>query len=104
MNYLAMRHIIVSFPIQSASDIITNSSSEIFCYIKGDHLSAIYDLLMGLFGGGEHEISPVVELDEKDCISIYLPYSHIDQSSFYEAGLTAILDKHFKDLYTIEFE
>ena len=46
-------------PIQSFSDVITNSSSEIFCTISGGAI---------------------------------------------KAGLEAILDKYFKDNYTIEYE
>lgn len=39
-------------PIQSFSDIITNSSSEIFCTISGADLDAIYELLKPLFPAG----------------------------------------------------
>jgi hypothetical protein len=66
--------------IQSFSDVITNSSSEIFCTISGDDLVGIYELLEPLLPGYD---SP---------------------TEFYKAGLEAILDKYFKDNYTIEYE
>lgn len=37
--------------VQSVSDLITNSSSEIFCTITGDDLKAIYDLLKPILPG-----------------------------------------------------
>lgn len=64
--------------IQSFSDVVTNSSSEIFCTITGNDLDSIYELLKPLFPSS---------------------YGYSDK-----AGLEAILDKHFKDNYKIEYE
>lgn len=40
---------ILAIPVQSISDLITNSSSEIFCTITGNDLDSIYELLKPLF-------------------------------------------------------
>ena len=42
---------ILVIPVQTVSDLITNSSSEIFCTITGDDLKAIYDLLKPILPG-----------------------------------------------------
>lgn len=89
--------------VQSASDIITNSSSEIFCTITSkDFLEEIHDVLIGVFGYGDYEIDPVVNMEE-DCITIDLPYNLSGSATFFEAGIKAILDEKFKDNYEIEF-
>lgn len=70
--------------IQSFSDVVTNSSSEIFCTITGNDLDSIYELLKPLFPSS---------------------YGYSDmEPTLYMAGLEAILDKHFKDNYKIEYE
>lgn len=92
----------VSINIQSFSDVITNSSSEIFCTITGKDLRAIYELLKPLFPGCDSELEPVL-YDEDNIIQLWLPYG--DQPiEFYRVGLEAVLDKYFKDNYKIEYE
>lgn len=88
--------------IQSFSDVITNSSSEIFCTISGDDLVWIYELLKSLFPGDDSEEGPTLYMEE-NAITLWLPYGDAP-TEFYKAGLEAILDKYFKDNYTIEYE
>ncbi len=55
----------IIIPIQSVSDIITNSSSELFAVIDANReiLESIYKLINTLFGcNQESEITPVVTL------------------------------------------
>ena len=62
-----MNRIIVS--IQSFGDIITNSSSEIFCTITGDAnvLDFIAELLSHVFDNyGDREIDPMFEYKNKE--------------------------------------
>lgn len=89
-------------PIQSFSDVITNSSSEIFCTITGDDLETIYDILKPLFPGYDSDMEPVL-YQEGNSISLWLPYGEY-ATEFYREGLEAILDTHFKDNYKIEYE
>lgn len=106
--------------IQSISDIITNSSSEVFCRIESkDHLEAIEDILETIFNSwkSEYEIDPVVTLYRKnemtypedyedfpdEWIEIDMPYNRNKVLTFYKAGLEALLneifDTNFKILY-----
>lgn len=41
----------VKINVQSISDIITNSSSEVFCTITGKDTKSIYETLSPLFNG-----------------------------------------------------
>lgn len=90
-------------PIQSFSDVITNSSSEIFCTITGDDLQAIYKLLKPLFPGYDSDLEPVLHQRDNNSISLWIPYGE-SAIEFYREGIEAILDKYFKDNYTIEYE
>lgn len=58
----------IIIPIQSYSDIITNSSSELFCVITSDNkLREIHDLLDLIVGfNQEFEITPVVNYINKE--------------------------------------
>lgn len=90
--------------IQSFSDIITNSSSELFCTISGsEDISSIFsDIIEPLFPGEDTEISPAAYYDEEtNTISITLPYG-IYCDEFYKAGLEAILGKY--NNITIDYE
>ena len=98
----------VGIKIQSISDIITNSSSEVFCKITGDNLDEIWGILQPLFPGTDSELGPVLsyyednEWDEgvPENIVLELPYGLESVSEFYKAGSEAIL----KDLnYNIEY-
>lgn len=90
--------------IQSFSDVITNSSSEIFCTITGNDLDSIYELLKPLFPSsyGYSEMEPTLYMED-GVITLWLPYGD-SPTEFYKAGLEAILDKYFKDNYKIEYE
>lgn len=94
--------VLLRINIQSFSDVITNSSSEIFCTISGDDLVGIYELLEPLLPGYDSEMEPTLHMEE-NAITLWLPYGD-SPTEFYKAGLEAILDKHFKDNYTIEYE
>lgn len=106
----------ILLPIQSISDIITNSSSEIFAYIHSkNHLKPIYSIINTIFGRDqESEMTPCVYLrNKKDYdewryypkskeymdsfpdhwVEIELPYDMSGCEEFYREGLEAILDK-----------
>ena len=97
--------------IQSVSDIITNSSSEVFCRIESDnHLVRIADLLCGAISshGYDPECEPVCRLRYKEdsywysdeeknklpseWVEIEVPYSWTGRE-FYTIALPAVLDK-----------
>lgn len=48
---------LIQINIQSVSDIITNSSSEVFCTITGKDTKSIYETLSPLFKG-DHDYAP----------------------------------------------
>lgn len=97
MTVFGMR---VDIKIQSISDIITNSSSEVFCKITGNNLGEIWDILQPLFPGTDSELEPVLRYYEDnewddgvpEHIILELPYSPESVSEFYKAGLEAILN------------
>lgn len=105
--------------IQSISDLITNSSSELFCRIESDNIDSIYDLLYPIFGwDAEFEFDPVLTLRDKEnleypenykdypdkWIEIDMPYNLDKQLPFYKAGIDAILKEHFNNQYKIIYE
>lgn len=110
-------------PIQSLSDVVTNSSSELFCTIfSNTQLEQIYGLFDDLFGyNDDSELGPTARLinktdadyyqDEEEYasfpdswIEISLPYDSYDASSFYSAGIKAILkDKFPNSDYILNF-
>ncbi len=95
--------------IQSVSDVITNSSSEVFCRIDSNDLeikNQIYQLLKDLIPGDDSEMEPVVEMYENE-IEVFLPLDvdYCGYTKFYRAGIEAILDERFgKENYSIEYE
>lgn len=111
----------IRISIQSISDLITNSSSEVFCRIcSQDSIEEIYNLLEPLFGNGYRDECPRLYKynleDEKEYLSIEdikklsdkyleidLPYELGECSDFFKAGLEAVLDKYFENNYTIEY-
>lgn len=92
-------HQTVVIKIQSISDIITNSSSEVFCKITGDNIDKVWSILQPLFPGTDSELEPVLryyednEWDEgvPELIALDFPYGLESASEFYKAGLEAIL-------------
>ena len=95
----------IKINIQTVSDIITNSSSEVFCTIKGQDIKAIKDIIIPLFPNTDSEIGPIAYLNEVySCIVIEIPYGLDGVTDFYKEGLEAILDKYLEGHYNIEYE
>lgn len=91
--------------IQSISDVITNSSSELFCtIICNNNSEAISDLLSRIFKGDDAEFEPTLFTYDDDTIEVWLPYDYFGLTEFFREGLIAILDKYFKDCYTINWD
>ena len=95
----------IKINIQTVSDIITNSSSEVFCTIKGQDIKAIKDIIIPLFPNTDSEMGPIAYLNEEDsCVVIEIPYGLDGIADFYKEGLEAILDKYLGGHYYIEYE
>lgn len=108
----------VDIKIQSISDIITNSSSEVFCRIQSDKLNEIFEILKPLFPNTDPEMGPYIHLEDYEdyedeeyyedlipCITINFPSSFTGYEEFYIKGLTAILDQFFGSKnYSIKYE
>lgn len=97
---------LIKLPIQSFSDIITNSSSELFAVVTAEDenvLSTIYTIINRIFGWNqETEITPTVELCD-GCVEIELPYSLKEYKLFYKAGFNTLLKELFGDNFKIEY-
>lgn len=109
----------IIIPVQSMSDVITNSSSELFCTIFSDkHLDDIYEFFRDIIGVGYSDESLSVHIEHKDeyydeeCykdypdnwIEIHMPYDYCNVSNILQVGLKAILENKFKDGYKIVFD
>ena len=95
----------VVIKIQSISDIITNSSSEVFCTITGKDTEAIYQILSPYFPGEDSEMGPILSLEEDNSVSICMPYGFDGVTTFYRAGLKAFLDQAIgENNYSIDYE
>ena len=103
----------IDIKIQSISDIITNSSSEVFCTITGKDLEAIAELLKPLFSEHDSDLYPCMDFYDEDewdegypgLIQISLPYGYDGITEFYRAGLKAILDQTIgENNYDIDYE
>lgn len=103
----------VDIKIQSISDIITNSSSEVFCCIQSDQLIEIFEILKPLFPNTDSDIGPTIHLEKESyidedltpCVTINFPNHFSGYEKFYSEGLTAILDKYFgNENYSIQYE
>ena len=95
----------IKINIQTVSDIITNSSSEVFCTITGQDIKAIKDIIIPLFPNTDSEMGPIAYLNEEDnCVVIEIPYGLDGVADFYKEGLEAILDKYLGGHYYIEYE
>ena len=85
--------------IISISDLITNSSSEVFCTISGPEkeLQEMEDILVDIFGyNQEYEVTPVVGRNDEGLV-IDLPYNMIKNDKFmaYWNGAIQNLVKQF---------
>lgn len=88
--------------IQSISDIITNSSSEVFCTITGPDIDIIKELIFPLFPNKDSEMGPTVSFDdETNCIEINMPYGIEGFEEFLRLGLEAYLDKYLGGHYNV---
>ena len=103
---------LIQINIQSVSDIITNSSSEVFCTITGKDTKSIYEVLSPLFNG-DPEYVPFLEYweegeyneDTPEMVQLNIPYSCSGVSKFYKAGMEALLTKYFGEgNYEISYE
>lgn len=111
---------LIIIPIQSLSDIITNSSSEIFCTIYSEeHLYEIYRFLKAIIKDDYDDDCISMSLRNKDedyldddyyknypesWIEINIPYGYGGITEILEVGLKSILEVKFKDKYKIVFE
>lgn len=97
----------IKIKIQSISDLITNSSSEVFCRINSNDpeiKKQILGLLEDLIPGDDMELEPVVRVWD-DEIVLELPNDYWSARAFYRAGLEAILKEKFgENNYTINYE
>lgn len=79
--------------VQSFGDVITNSSSEVFCTIESERIQEICDILQPLFEDALYDIDPTLEYNkEEQVISVWLPLDFDRVANFYKAGLEAILN------------
>lgn len=110
MKYMKIDKLI---PIQSYSDIITNSSSELFCTITSEkHLKEIYEILDSIVGyKQEPEIDVCIDycsksnIEESELksqfykelpdkwIEVDYPYCKNSVKEFYISGFEGILNK-----------
>jgi len=103
--------VIIDIKVQSINNLITNSSSEVFCTITGQDIQAIYEILKPLFTEWDPELYPYISLYEENewndgspaLIRIDLPYGYSGVEEFYKEGLPAILDKYLGGHYTIKY-
>lgn len=95
----------ITLKIQSLSDIITNSSSEVFCSINSNNpeiKKQIFDLMKNLFPGSDPDMEPTVDIYD-EAIEVWLPYD-TTSLTFYEAGIEAVLNERFgKENYIIDY-
>lgn len=103
----------INIKLQSVSDIITNSSSEVFCTITGKDVESIYSLLKPFFPGDDSEMEPVLSYYEKgewdeespEIAVIWMPYGFDGVTTFYRAGLKALLDELIgENNYSVDYE
>ena len=105
----------IDIKIQSISDIITNSSSEIFCCIQSDKLNEVFEILKPLFPNIDPEMGPVIysekeydddyeNEDSKPYIIINFPSYFTGYEEIYSEGLISILDKYIgNENYSIQY-
>lgn len=96
----------VDIKIQSISDIITNSSSEVFCTITGKDTETLFQILSPFFPGEDSEMEPTLCYnDENNHLTIWMPYGFDRVTTFYKAGLKAVLDQAIgENNYSIDYE
>ena len=93
------------FIIKSISDLITNSSSEVFCIISHpdkEILDQIHTDLYEIFDGWRAELEQDVYVHsfdtEKDSkVEIEMPYNKNEYIDFYQGGIERFLEENYKD-------
>ena len=95
--------------IQSISDIITNSSSEVFCKITSENnLNEIYEFLREIFPEDDYEMNPVVDyydINDDPHIDIDIPEHMEGMCNLLEHGLSPMLkDKFPNSEFKIEYD
>lgn len=85
--------------IQSISDIITNSSSEVFCRITSENnLNEIYEFLKEIFPQDDYEMDIVIDYydpADEPYIDIDIPYHMEGICTLLEHGLSPMLQDKF---------
>lgn len=86
------------FIIKSISDLITNSSSEVFCYITSDTeetLKKFYDIIEEMLHySNDSEYEPTAYYED-NTIQIWLPYSLFGGCiPFFVEGFKALAEKN----------
>ena len=83
--------------VKSKIDVITNSSSEVYCIIKGDDkeiLEKLHGDLVEIFGWRqEREQDIVADFTDED-ITIDFPYHLNKFKPFYKAGLEELIKNY----------
>lgn len=111
----------INIKIQSLSNIITNSSSEVFCIIESDkYLETIYDIISEALDNNDIDYGPVCNLDYKSdydsdyykdysdkWISISVPYGWTG-SNFYKLAIPLVLNEiigenNYKITYDVDY-
>lgn len=109
--------LIIVIKLQSFGDVITNSSSEVFCTISGTDIEHILKILEPIFAGCDEGIDPTLdyykageyeydldEYNEQPFIQIRLPHGTLCHQ-LYKEGIESILDKYIgKNNYTIVYD
>ncbi len=107
----------IDIKLQSFGDVITNSSSEVFCTIVGTNIEYILEILKPIFIGCEEGIDPTLDYFKKGeyeydldayndypFIQIRLPQGTLCHQ-LYKEGIESILDKYIgKTNYTIVYD
>ena len=109
----------VDIEIQSISDIITNSSSEVFCRIYSDKkFSEIFEIMETVFKSRwdeDDEMTPMAH-DSEDYsygapenaprhVIVTMPYGFENVETFFKAGIPAILNERIgSSNFSIEWE
>ena len=102
----------IKIPIQSISDIITNSSSELFCTSTSDTcLEDIFRAFKAILSEWDlYGDAVTINRGETDdgkptnCLEIWIHYDAGNHSSFIRAEIEAILDKGFGNNYQVMFK
>lgn len=107
----------IAIKLQSFGDVITNSSSEVFCTISSVNIEHILEILEPIFAGCDEDIDPTLdyykageyeydldEYNEQPFIQIRLPHGTLCYQ-LYKEGIESILDKYIgKNNYTIVYD